>query len=86
MCRQFFHWYNYGRHHTSLGLMTPAAVHFGQVPNLFTQRQRVLQLAYLNHPERFAKGLPQPPDLPSAVWINPPAPGEKARSDTQELH
>jgi len=84
--QRFFHWYNYEHHHTGLGLMTPAAVHCGQAPALFLERQRVLHLAYLAHPERFVKGRPQPPALPSEVWINPPGPGEKARSDTQELH
>jgi hypothetical protein len=31
------------------------------------------------------KGLPKPPAIPAEVWINPPGPAEKARSDTQEL-
>ena len=68
----FFRWYNWEHHHTGLGLMTPAAVHFGQAAHLWTERQRVLHLAYLAHPERFVKGLPQPPALPTEVWINPP--------------
>jgi putative transposase len=84
--QQFFHWYNYEHHHLGLGLMTPAAVHFGQAPALFTQRQQVLHLAYQAHPERFVKGLPKPPALPAEVWINPPGPSEKARADTQQLH
>ncbi len=75
--QRFFHWYNYEHHHTGLGLMTPATVHFGQAQALFLERQRVLRLAYAAHPERFVKGLPKPPDLPSAVWINPPQPGEE---------
>jgi hypothetical protein len=33
----------------------------------------VLAAAYAQHPERFVNGLPQPADLPTAVWINPPA-------------
>ena len=83
--RQFFDWYNYQHHHTGLGLMTPAAVHFGQAQALLLQRQRVLHLAYAAHPERFVKGLPEPPSLPDAVWINPPQTGEKARSDTRTI-
>lgn len=82
----FFGWYNYEHHHTSLGLMTPAAVHAGQAPELFARRTQVLQLAYLNHPERFVKGPPRPPTVPTKVWINPPGPGEKARADIPELH
>ena len=80
---QFFHWYNHQHHHTGLGLMTPAAVHFGQAQDLFLERQRVLQRAYAAHPERFVKVLPKPPSLPEVVWINPPQPGETARSDTE---
>jgi len=83
--QRFFHWYNHEHHHIGLGLMTPAVVHFGQAQRLFGERQQVLHLAYAAHPERFVKGPPQPPTMPSAVWINPPESGEKARSDTQKL-
>ena len=83
---QLFAWYNYEHHHTALGLMTPAAVHFGQAPDLFLARQQVLAAAYAAHPERFVRGLPQPPALLSEVWINPPEPAEKARCDTTEIH
>src|SRR3990172_1827170 len=30
--QRLFSWYNYEHHHTALGLMTPAAVYFGQAP------------------------------------------------------
>src|SRR5574341_1138145 len=86
----FFHWYNFEHHHSGIGLMTPAAVHDGQAAQLWQNRQTVLQRAYAAHPERFVKGLPKPPALPAAVWINPP----KAESssalppsvDTHDLH
>ena len=81
-----FRWYNYEHHHTALGLMTPAAVHLGQAPALFAARQQVLAAACAAHPERFVRGLPQPPTLPTEVWINPPEPDQKARCDTTELH
>jgi putative transposase len=84
--QQLIHWYNYEHHHTALGLMTPAAVHTGLAIQLHHQRQAVLAAAFAIHPERFVRGLPQPPTLPAAVWLNPPAPEEKARSDTAELH
>jgi hypothetical protein len=29
--------------------------------------------AHAAHPERFIRAIPQPPALPTAVWINPPA-------------
>jgi putative transposase len=68
----FFDWYNHHHRHTGLGLMTPATVHYGLADDLRIKRQRVLATAYAQHPERFVKGLPTPPKLPEAVWINPP--------------
>ena len=68
----FFPWYNFDHHHSGLGLMTPAAIHYGQAAQLWQQRQAVLQQAYATHAQRFVKGVPQPPALPTAVWINPP--------------
>lgn len=68
----FFQWYNYEHHHSALGLLTPADVHFGRDNLVLAQRQQVLQLAYQKNPERFVKGLPKPQPLPLAVWINPP--------------
>jgi putative transposase len=61
-------------------------VHFGLAPEIHRQRQQVLIQAYGAHPERFVKGLPQPPALPEAVWLNPPESDEKARQDSHELH
>ena len=69
--RHFFPWYNFEHRHIGLGLMTPAAVHYGWAPELREQRQHVLGLAYQTHPERFVRGHPTPPELPVAVWINP---------------
>ena len=71
--RGFFHWYNVEHHHTGIGLMTPATVHQGQAPVVRAARQATLTAAYQAHPERFVRGEPQPPALPLAVWINPPA-------------
>lgn len=70
----FFDWYNNDHRHTSLGLMTPQMVHFGHAAQVTQQRTQVLQTAYERHPERFVKGIPQPPLLPEVVWINPPRP------------
>jgi len=68
----FFPWYNHEHRHSALGFLTPAVVHGGQAATVRTHRQHVLAAAYARHPERFVKGQPQPPDLPTAVWINPP--------------
>jgi putative transposase len=68
----FFQWYNHDHYHTGLNLMTPAMVHYGLAETVRDQRNRVLQTAYTAHPERFVRGVPVVPDLPRAVWINPP--------------
>ena len=70
--QDFFRWYHFEHHHTGLGLMTPAMVHYGQAVKVQTERQRVLEDAFAVHPERFVRGLPTPPALPEAVWINKP--------------
>lgn len=53
--RPFFDWYNNEHYHSSLGLLTPATVHYGQAAALLEKRQRVLDAAYAAHPERFVK-------------------------------
>ena len=62
--QHFFHWYNFEHHHTALGLLTPADVHFGRAAEVLQQRQLVLQQAYDRHPERFVRGLPHPRRCP----------------------
>jgi len=74
-CRPFFDWYNCEHRHSGIGLMTPHAAHYGLAAGIFEQRQRVLGAAYRANPERFVRGLPTPPALPTAAWINPPANG-----------
>lgn len=71
--RDFFDWYNHEHRHSGIGLLTPAIVHRGQATMQVQARQKVLSAAYAAHPERFVRGHPIPPELPTAVWINPPA-------------
>ena len=71
-CRRFFTWYNDEHYHSGIGLLTPAMLHYGQADEVIQSRQQVLASAYTVHPERFVRGLPAPPALPTAVWINPP--------------
>jgi len=81
--RRFFPWYNHEHRHSGLGLMTPATIHYGLDAELTAYRQAVLLTAYEKHPERFVKGPPTPPQVPQAVWINPPAQeGEDERSSS----
>jgi putative transposase len=71
-CRRFFHWYNHEHRHSGIGLMTPAALHYGQAEQLHAARARVLEAAYARNPERFIRRAPVPPELPTAAWINKP--------------
>jgi putative transposase len=71
-CQSFFRWYNHDHHHSGLGFLEPAVVHFGQAAAVRAHREVVLAAAYVAHPERFVNGPPRPADLPTAVWISPP--------------
>ncbi len=71
-CRGFFPWYNQEHRHSGIGLMTPAMVHYGKAEQVNNQRQVVLASAFDTHPERFVRGMPIPPSLPQAAWINKP--------------
>jgi putative transposase len=68
----FFSWYNDEHHHSGLGMHTPHDVHHGLASARLAQRAATLAIAHAAHPERFVKGLPHPPSLPTEVWINPP--------------
>jgi putative transposase len=71
-CRRFFTWYNEDHHHAGIGLMTPDQIHFGQANAIYVARQATLDAAFLSTPERFVRQPPKPPQVPTAVWINPP--------------
>ncbi len=71
-CVHFFQWYNSEHHHSALGWLTAEDVHYGRGPRLVEARQQVLDAAYTQHPERFVRKRPEAPQLPEAVWINPP--------------
>lgn len=71
-CQQFFPWYNDEHRHSGIGLMTPAAVHDGTAVALTAKRAVTLGTAFAANPIRFKGRVPQPPQLPTAAWINPP--------------
>ena len=71
-CQGFFRWYNEEHRHSSLALLTPAMVHYGQSALILEQRQIVLDRAYRTHPERFVGRTPRPAAVPTEVWINKP--------------
>ena len=72
-CADFFPWYNFEHHHVGLGLLTPHDVHHGLAAARHADRALVLAAAHSRHPERFPRGTPKPPPLPTEVWINKPA-------------
>ena len=76
----FFSWYNNDHHHSGLGYLTPAMVHYRFAEGVRDQRQVVLAAAFAAHPERFVGGMPRPAALPTTVWINPP-PKNSGRED-----
>ena len=78
-CQSFFRWYNKEHRHSGIGLLTPEVVHYGLATSVIKQRNQVLMQAYQAHPERFVRKIPTAPELPKAVWINPP---EKSNGTT----
>ena len=68
----FFGWYNGEHRHVGIGLLTPEMVYRGRGEEVRAERQVVLDAAYAAHPERFVRKRPEPPLLPTTVWINPP--------------
>ena len=71
-CQGFFPWYNCEHRHTGIGLLAPEMVHYGKAEAVIGRRRIVLASAFAAHPERFVGGLPVPPSLPEAAWINKP--------------
>ena len=64
--------YDTEHRHSGIGMLTPEVVHYGLAKDVIESRRAVLELAYRAHPERFVRGVPAPPPLPEAAWINPP--------------
>jgi putative transposase len=47
-------------------------MHYGRAELVRARRADVLRAAYAAHPERFVRKPPEPPALPTVVWINEP--------------
>jgi putative transposase len=71
-CRDFFRWYNTEHRHSGIAMLTPNIVHYNQFEDVLNAREIVLMNAYLDHPERFVKGIPSVEQVPKEVWINKP--------------
>lgn len=71
-CRDFFTWYNTEHRHSGIAMLTPDNVHYNQHNEIICAREATLLKAYLDHPERFVKGVPMVRLVPKEVWINKP--------------
>jgi putative transposase len=72
--QDFVDWYNTCHHHEGLALYTPATLFFGRVEVVAAARQRALDAAYDQHPERFVRGRPIAKRPPALASINPAPP------------
>jgi putative transposase len=84
-CQDFFPWYNCEHRHSGIGLLTPEMVHYGKAEAVTSQRRIVLASAFDAHPERCVRGLPVPPSLPEAAWINKPKSPNPRRSCSPKI-
>jgi len=71
-CERFFTYYNHHHYHSGIALLTPATVHDGRVREAQKARAAVLEQAWCDHPERFARK-PRPLKMPTQAWINDPS-------------
>jgi putative transposase len=71
-CQQFFTWYNTEHRHSGIAMLTPDTVHYNHCESILNARSIILMNAYLDHPERFVKGVPSVEQVPKEVWINKP--------------
>ncbi len=81
LCKQCKGWRPWGKQSappTDVRTLTPYDVRYGRTPEVLAQRQRIMDVAYAAHSERFVRGIPKIQPLPEAVWINPPATSTKA--------
>jgi hypothetical protein len=53
-------------------MVAPPDVHYGLAATRRAEREATLQKAFAVTPGRFVRGVPMPPPLPEAVWINKP--------------
>ena len=81
VCRRLFQWYNSEHRHSALAFLTPEDVHFQRVQPVLEQRQRVLDRAYAEHPERFVRRPPSAAAPPAVAYINKP-PDKEPESPT----
>ena len=72
-CQRYFDWYNNEHYHTSIALLTPAQVHYGEATQILARRQATLDAAFALNPKRFGDRRPSAGQLPEQVGINAPS-------------
>jgi transposase InsO family protein len=83
-CRTFFDWYNHEHRHGGIAYLTPQSLHDGQGALILAGRHATMQAAFDRNPQRFKHQPPALPQLPSAVWINPPEALANINNDSDE--
>jgi putative transposase len=84
-CQRFFTWYHTIHYHSGVGYHRPIDVHYGQAGTVRAERAEVLTAAYTCNPERFVRKPPEPPALPTTVWINKPGDTDKQQTPTGKI-
>ncbi len=69
--------------HGGSGLLTPQVLPYGRAEEVIRPRQEVLSPAYQRNLDGFVQAPPKPPELPTAVSVNPPA---TIQASEGELH
>jgi hypothetical protein len=54
-------------------MLAPEVVRYGLARDVVESWKKVFQVDFDAHPERSVRGVPLPPALPGAAWINPAA-------------
>ena len=85
-CQHFFTWYNTAHYHSGIGWHHPIDLHYGHATTVRAARAHTLSTAYLRHPERFVRKHPEPPDLPTAAWINKPDEPDQQQQQTDSIN
>jgi len=85
-CQAFFIWYNTVHRHSGIGFMTPHSVHYDLARGIRLTRQASLDAAFAATAHRFKGRRPQPPELPTAAWINPPPKQGNVTADPTQHH
>jgi len=77
--------YNNEHFHSRIVLMTPGMIHYGQAGAVRAMRQKVLDVAYIEHPGHFIDKNPTPLRRLDEVWINSPTSRKPKDNNNQPL-